>query len=49
MTTEEIQKRLEERPDLLARFKAGDVAVLGELFEVGVDVQVGTVTSRSLA
>lgn len=39
-TEDEILARFETRPDLLERFKAGDVSALAELLEVGLGVKV---------
>lgn len=40
MTEEQILARLQERPDLLSRLKAGDTSTLPEIFELGLATKV---------
>jgi hypothetical protein len=40
LSEEEISRRIDERPDLLTRFAAGDSLALAELFEVGTGFMV---------
>jgi hypothetical protein len=47
LTEEEIEGRLGERPDLLARFAGGDTLALAELFEVGTGSMVTSVEVRT--
>lgn len=49
LTEAEIRARLEARPDLLEAFEQGDLRVLGELLEVGLDTQVGPFKIRTPA
>ncbi len=44
MTEDEISARLETRPDLLDRFKAGDLSAFAELVEVGTGAKVKRMT-----
>jgi hypothetical protein len=49
LTEEDILERLESHPDLLGRLKGGDSAVLAELLEATIGVEVKTTTVKLLA
>lgn len=49
LTEEEILARFERNPELLERFKAGDLSALAELLEVGLDTEVIRTSVRLLA
>lgn len=49
LTEAEISDRLAARPDLLERFKSGDMTALSEVVAVGTDAKVKRTTIRSLA
>ena len=49
LTENEIFDRLQTRPDLMERFKAGDLSALAEIVEAGTGARVVETTVRLLA